>query len=472
KDIRAKDYSEFATPEPFEFHQTNKGLEIKSVARPPQVISPRMVEQQPVASKAQVESTFIPDDIKWDAGGAKSTSQGNHDYWGKNDDSLAHDADDQQATTGNARLDAMLQEQVEAIMMEYSVDRVKTGQASVYIPISIENSFVILVNFLDYPAKPHFQVDAIIKELIGDPDIALDTLRNWNAGSSMVVDAIRELEGKLWALHDIEAKLKAIFGEFETNYLPESRTTVRVTILTYGFQEYHVTIDLKGYPAKPAVQYSQNLASLIRASPDTLKVIQNWDNSDKEPVAIVREINWLIDKESRMSFEIDLLRSNLKDVQYDPISKTVVATLKGTMKTEEESFQFKINLPENYPMVAPGVKLMSELDDEDMQKKMQTGLQSILGKWFPSSSYLIDVFNAISKAIFEVSVISCILCHKLDCPTCGSKMDTLDAMEASCKVVCPYCERTYHAHCWDQTIATFGKCGFCLRPPPPELMPK
>ncbi len=473
KDMRAKDYSEFATPEPFEFRATEKGLDIKAVSRPPPsvtMVHERKAPEQPAPARVQ-DDVLIPENKKWDKNMQGIQAQEGHDYWERADEPVIREIEEQQATTGNARLDGMLREQLDAIMMEYGIDHVKLGQASVYVPISVENTFLIFVNFLDYPAKPHFQVDPIIKELVGEPDAVLDTLKKWNPKDSpMVVDAVRELEGKLWSLHDIEAKLKAIFGEFETIYLPESRTAVRVTILTYGFREYQVTIDLKGYPGMPSVQYSQNLATLIRTSPDNLKVIQNWENSDKEPVAIVREINWLIDKESRMSFEIDLLRNNLKDVQYDPLSKTVTATLKGTMKTQEQSFQFKVSLSENYPMTAPTVN-MGELDDEEMEEKMKAGLQAILGKWFPSSSYLIDVFNAISKSIFEVSVVSCILCHKLDCPTCHEKMDTQDPMEVTCKVVCPYCERTYHRHCWEQTIATFGKCGFCLRPPPPELMP-
>ena len=45
------------------------------------------------------------------------------------------------------------------------------------------------------------------------------------------------------------------------------------------------------------------------------------------------------------------------------------------------------------------------------------------------------------------------------------------ALEKS-KCMCPSCERLYHKHCWDQTILSFGKCGFCLRPPPPHLRPK
>ncbi|MEX2729176.1 MAG: hypothetical protein Q6353_018115, partial [Candidatus Sigynarchaeum springense] len=215
-----------------------------------------------------------------------------------------------------------------------------------------------------------------------------------------------------------------------------------------------------------------NLAALIKTPPEQLKVMQNWDNSEeKEPVAIIREINWLIDKESRMSFEIDLLKSNLKEVKWEPLAKTVTVSMKGTMKTQEASFDFKARLPENYPISPPTIELLSELAEESMEAKMKAALKTLLTNWNPNASYLIDAFNALSKAIFEVSVISCIICHKIPCVTCGNPLDSPDANVETCKAECPYCNRVYHKHCWDQTIASFGKCGFCLRPPPSNMMP-
>ena len=44
--------------------------------------------------------------------------------------------------------------------------------------------------------------------------------------------------------------------------------------------------------------------------------------------------------------------------------------------------------------------------------------------------------------------------------------------EEACYEECPYCGRLYHKHCWDKTKKLFGKCGFCLETPPPELMPR
>jgi len=43
--------------------------------------------------------------------------------------------------------------------------------------------------------------------------------------------------------------------------------------------------------------------------------------------------------------------------------------------------------------------------------------------------------------------------------TIGKKI----AGDDSCHSECPHCNRAYHRHCWEQTIQSFGKCGFCLR---------
>jgi len=63
--------------------------------------------------------------------------------------------------------------------------------------------------------------------------------------------------------------------------------------------------------------------------------------------------------------------------------------------------------------------------------------------------------------------IQCVICHTDTCSTCGHSITGEDA----CYEECPYCERSYHKHCWNKTMQTFGKCGFCLETPPPELIP-
>jgi ubiquitin-protein ligase len=475
KDNAPMEYTEFVTPEPFEFSGSGEDdLRVRHFARS------ATRDEEANEPEAPTEEAFVPDHKKWseDSFGQEQPSKDNvfdEVYWTEQQ----HEEEEEPRIINEARIEATVspevREQLDMIMMEYSSDIMGPGDVNVYLSVSVESTFLIRINFARYPQPPIVDFPPELISMLPDPQSQLKVLRTWNASKApAVVDILHELESRLWSLNDIESRIKRIFGEFEAAFVQGSRTAVNVTILTYGFQEYHVTIDLKNFPDKPTITYSPNLASLIRSPPTTLKVLQGWDTSEeKEPVAIIREINWLVDKESRMAFEIDLLKASLKEVRYNAVSKppTIVTKLKGTMKTEETSFDFKATLPDNYPMSPPRIDITSEIDEESMETKMQAALKSILDKWSPQSSYLIDAFNAISKAIFEVSVVSCIICHKFECPTCKEHLDSEDPNEATCKVVCPYCERSYHKHCWDQTIATFGKCGFCLRPPPANMMP-
>lgn len=470
KEGTQKTYADFATPEPFEFQaEGTKPTGVRSVPRGKNDIEIKEIEEPEDDIKV-----FIPENKQWSEEGLQEHQKAgdetfDEEEWGATPEFVP----ETESLTGDANKDAILKAELDKIMVEFSMDYTSIADVNIYLSISVENTFLIHINFENYPNRPVVQIPDSLKSMLPNLETQLKTLKDWKPEKKpSVVDIVRELEAKLWSLNEIEAKLKRIFGEFEAVYLPNSKTAVKVTILTFGFQEYHVTLDLKDYPRKPAITYSQNLASLVKSPPEQLKVMQNWDNSEeKEPVAIIREINWLIDKESRMSFEIDLLKASLKDVKFDPLSKSFVVKMKGSMKTEETSFDFKAILPENYPLSPPKIELLTELDEESMETKMNTALKGLLTNWNPNASYLIDAFNVLSKAIFEVSVISCIICHKIPCPQCGNPLDSPEPNVETCKAECPYCNRMYHKHCWDQTIASFGKCGFCLRPPPQNMMP-
>ena len=456
-----KSYAEFVTPEPF-------ALDAKGARSVPRSDD---IEVKEIEEPEEDIKVFIPEHKQWSEEGLQEYQKTgeetyNEEEWGAGEPESAAET---RSLTGDANKDAMLKAELDKIMVEYSIDYTTIAEVNIYLSISVESTFLIHINFINYPSRPIVQMPDSLKGMLPNPESELKTLREWKPEKKpSVVDIVRELEARLWSLNEIEAKLKRIFGEFEAVYLPNSKTAVKVTILTFGFQEFHVTLDLKDYPKKPTISYSENLAKLVKSPPNQLKVIQNWDNSEeKEPVAIVREINWLIDKESRMSFEIDLLKASLKDVQWNPVSKEVIVKMKG----RDNTFDFKAILPENYPLTPPKIELDSELEDDDPIKgKMNTAMKSMFSNWNPNASYLIDAFNILSKAIFEVSVISCIICHKIPCPQCGNPLDTPEANVETCHEKCPYCERMYHKHCWEQTIASFGKCGFCLRPPPQSMM--
>ena len=220
-------------------------------------------------------------------------------------------------------------------------------------------------------------------------------------------------------------------------------------------------IDLEPYPAPPNINLSPDLEQIVNIPIIDLNSYKNWVEKETEPVEVVREISWLVDKNSRINFEIDLLKDHYKNIKFDHSTSILNVEMKGKMKTEDLTFDFQIDLPIDYPMKMPEVKVVNEFElevHEKIKKDLHASFDDFFNEWTPFS-YLIDLFNLISKKIFEVSVVSCVICHKIECPSCTKKI----AGDEYCHAECPHCNRAYHSHCWDQTIKSFGKCGFCLR---------
>jgi ubiquitin-protein ligase len=242
-------------------------------------------------------------------------------------------------------------------------------------------------------------------------------------------------------------------------------------LVTYGFKEYLMDVNLESHPKPPIINMSPQLQQLILTPLAELKSYRNWFDGESEPVEIIRELAWLVDKNSRINFEIELLKEHYKEIEYNTSTSILNVNMKGKMKTQDLMFQFQIDLPTEYPMKIPSIKIINEFELESHEKikeDLQSSFKNFFDDWSPFS-YLVDLFNAISKKIFEVSVVSCVICHKIDCPTCSLKIAGPE--QETCHTDCPYCERSYHKHCWEQTIKSFGKCGFCLKTPPPEMMP-
>jgi len=367
-----------------------------------------------------------------------------------------------------------LNTEISLIQQEYAYDQKsqQKGDLNIYLTITLAKTFIIHINFTNYPARPVVNVPEEAYKLIGDVYQKLKILKTWNEKRPFhVVDILHELETKLFFIKDIEQESKKILGEYQCDLDSEDITKLHVHLVTYGFKEYTMDINLETYPKPPIINLSLVLEQIIMTSLTELDSYKNWVEGESEPVEIVRELAWLVDKDSRINFEIELLKEHYKKIEYIPSTSILNVDMKGKMKTQDLMFQFQIELPNDYPMKVPSIKIINEFELESHEKikqDLQSSFKNFFDDWSPFS-YLVDLFNAISKKIFEVSVVSCVICHKIDCPTCSLKI--AGSEQETCHTDCPYCERSYHKHCWEQTIKSFGKCGFCLKTPPPSLMP-
>jgi len=364
-----------------------------------------------------------------------------------------------------------LNTEIGLVQQEYAYDQnpQQKGDLTIYLTITLTKTFIIRINFNEYPEKPTVIVPEEARNLIGDVYQTLDVLRNWNAKKPPhIVDILRELENKLYFIKDIEQESKKILGEYKCDLDSDDVTKLQVHLVTYGLKEYLLDVNLESYPKPPIIDLSSQLEQLNMTPLTELKSYKSWIEGESEPVELIRELAWLVDKNSRINFEIELLKEHYKKIEYDASESILRMDMKGKMKTQDLTFEFQINLPIEYPMKVPSIKILNEFDlemHEKIKNDLQSSFKSFFDDWSPFS-YLVDLFDSISKKIFEVSVLSCVICHKIECPICSKKI----AGENNCHAECPHCEKHYHLHCWQQTIKSFGKCGFCLKIPPPSMV--
>ncbi|MBN1799971.1 MAG: hypothetical protein JW891_00600 [Candidatus Lokiarchaeota archaeon] len=378
----------------------------------------------------------------------------------------------EQDLSDNQEPDLAIETELGLIQQAYAFDQRGKNRAdiNIYITITITKTFIIGVDFSNYPQKPTILLPEGLKSILGIPDQELKTINTWNENNPPhIVDALHDLEARLFFVQDIEQEAKKITGEYKCDIVPESVARLKVHLLTYGFKNYFMEIDLSPYPKPPIINLTGELQDIIQIPVKNLNAYKNWRDGETEPVEIVREISWLVDKNSRINFEIVLLRDHYKDLQYDHATSSLRIDMKGKMQSEDIVFQFEIFLPREYPLKLPEIKVLNDFEIESRDKiknNLQSSFKRFFDKWTPFT-YLVDLFDAISNNIFEVSVVSCVICHKIECPSCSNQI----AGDKSCHIQCPYCERSYHEHCWNQTIISFGKCGFCLKTPPSDMMP-
>ena len=358
------------------------------------------------------------------------------------------------------------------IQQYYAYDQIGDNPAeiNIYMTITIAKTFIIGIDFIEYPKMPSITLSEQLKNILRDPHESLSTLKKWNVKKPPhIIEILHEIENKLLFITDIENEAKQILSEYKCDEVEGFFSKFKVHLVTYGFKEYILELDLMPHPKPPNVSLSSELQTIIQTPIPSLNAYKNWKKNESESVGLIREIAWLVDKNSRINFEIDLLKEHYKDLKYDTITQTLLLNMKGKMKSQDITFEFQIDLPKEYPMKIPDIKVLNEFEidtHEKIKNDLQASFKDFFDEWTPYS-YLVDLFNLISEKIFEVSVVACVICHKIECPTCSVR---IAGRGESCHVECPYCERAYHKHCWEQTIRSFGKCGFCLKPPPPEMV--
>ncbi|MFX1298965.1 MAG: hypothetical protein ACFFD2_29420 [Promethearchaeota archaeon] len=363
--------------------------------------------------------------------------------------------------------DALLANEAQQLMNEFQIEMVEgsISRMRIYLSITLEKHYVIGIDFSSYPNDtPLITLQEEIKEVIGAPS-TLDLIKNWDPQKPPhIIELIREIEGKLYEANKYWEIERIISGEFNTTKVPGTPNKLSIKILTYGWKEFVFKIILQDPPNPPDFEFSPDIQQIVGPL-EEIQIYKEWDSSKYPVIELLREINWKIDKYRRLGFEVELLESGLKNVTYDKTSRKITAEVKGVLKTSDVIFKFSVDIPEDYPASKPNISLLSELEDDKLAKQMQEAVGNMLATWSPFN-FLIDLFNSISKTIFNASVMVCIVCYSLECPSCGMPISAFEEPDKSCTAQCPHCQKPYHSHCWQKNIETIGKCAYCLRTPP------
>ncbi len=98
-----------------------------------------------------------------------------------------------------SREELIIQEYKE-VSTEFTCEIIKNEKSNinVFLSRSLEEHFIVNINFKEFPEKPKIKFPKELKKLLGKPDDALLTCSNWNPENpAKIVEILRELEHHL-----------------------------------------------------------------------------------------------------------------------------------------------------------------------------------------------------------------------------------------------------------------------------------
>ncbi|MHA1284712.1 MAG: ubiquitin-conjugating enzyme E2 variant [Promethearchaeota archaeon] len=154
------------------------------------------------------------------------------------------------------------------LQQEYGFDEVglKKGIVKVYLTITLTKTFLIEIDFTNYPERPLLKFPVELQSFLKMSPDDLDVLKLWRKNEPPhVVEILHELETRFFSLSKIELKIKKIQGEFKCEVNPSNPAMLKVYLLTYGLIEHVMDVDLNKIPNNPpAIILSPEMSRIIR----------------------------------------------------------------------------------------------------------------------------------------------------------------------------------------------------------------
>ena len=368
-----------------------------------------------------------------------------------------------------SKKDRDLAREIRQLESFFQIEDKGNDQFVIYLAAGAEHIYTIDFSLANYPQPPEITWPKEIFEELGEPKRFLKQLRDWDPGyPPAIYEVFQAFESYAFnyynAVQELKDELRLIEGEFVMQLLKDNY--IRITLMSFDKQEYHVEINLERYPNVEWI-FTPELEQVI-GKQDEFMQRYNATKGKIALVTILHDISWAIDKRNRLFFDYKVLVNNvteaISDLKIDDGKKIITGCINGELKTASVRFEFVADFSKGYPEIPPEISLTPAGDvDQTILDKLETFIADSGATW-SNTSFFIDLLNQIHMAIFKSSIVTCVLCHKLFCPDCDEPLYLPKGTKGkTCFVECANCHRPYHKHCFEKTIQSIGKCSVCMQ---------
>ncbi|TFF86353.1 MAG: hypothetical protein EU551_01690 [Promethearchaeota archaeon] len=356
---------------------------------------------------------------------------------------------------GKNSIESPVEKEINLIMYEYSVENLGFGKLKIYLTTAVFATYEIIVDFHNYPERPEIIFDDSLRLMLGTPEKSIHILNKWNENKPKhIVDIVHEIEGLVMSssiLDEIGEQLS-----YRYNVVALGPKKIRI-IIDYNDRNFEFDVYYDEIP--PSINLSEETKKFIKES--QIKTLQNW-NKNSTIRTLVDEIAQKLEHRLRVFYEMEDLKQYISGVVQS--GAKVIFNVTIDIQTGE-SFEFEFELFDRYPKEAPNITFISRIKNEDLRNKISEFIDYQIEYW-EKSKYLISLIEELKEVILKSSEKVCALCHQFLCPTCGRKL-TLGFEGVSgtseCKHICPFCNRKFHEHCWNEIYTRTHQCPICLK---------
>ncbi len=309
----------------------------------------------------------------------------NGQVFGKKTNQHQHLKEDYASIYGEVMLVKQGFPKVEVIGADISKIRVPiTSQGSAYDVLLVLDDFPQNV-FVDYPRG--------LRSLIGPPNY-LTTIASWSPDRSHAVDVLQEINGMAGRTRTDSTPqfnggsedLSSLSRSFQVEEINSSESRIYIHTPRTRF---FTTLNTVSTP--PRVSVPENIKRVIPVA-STLE--QRYNAGEITLGDLVSRLEYSANVQDRIITEIQKLRNNFVDVNYQPNSRQISLIV----PVDPVRLQFLITLPEKFGIVRPVIQLQTQLQNKKLESAIINRMNFAMNSWTRFNSIL-DILSEIQGVV-------------------------------------------------------------------------